>query len=90
MQLNLPETAASAAVSAPGFKVGKNRYDAFGVQVPAPAQPQWDQRKELRNKLAWVLGTAYGVGYSSRVSGAQIYAELMILAILRDHGYPNR
>lgn len=76
------------ASRAPGFSVGKVGYDSFGVVVERPAQPQYDIRKELRNKLAWALGTCYGVEYSGRRAAAQVYADLITSAVLRDHGYP--
>jgi len=90
MQQPLLETASSEAVSAPGFKVGRVEYDSFGVMVAKPGQVQYDVRKELRNKLAWVIGTCYGVGYSGRRAAAQVYADLITTAVLRDHGYPGK
>lgn len=90
MQLPLPGAAPEGAVPAPGFKVGSVGHDAFGVVVDAPGQIQWAVRKELRNKLAWVLGTCYGVNYSARRDVTRIYADLIAQSVLRDHGYPGK
>lgn len=93
MQSNQREMAVSTvlqtAIAAPGFSVGKVEYDPFGAAVSKPSQPEWDVRKELRNKLAWVFGTTFRVDYSGRRTAAQVYADLVVSAVLRDHGYPT-
>lgn len=92
MQQSLKGTATGdspVAVSVSGFSVGKVEYLPFGAGVGKPAQPQWDQLKELRNKLAWVIGTFYGVDYSGKRTAAQAYVTRMTTAVIRDHGYPT-
>lgn len=44
--------------------------------------------KELENKLAWAVGTFYGVPYSGRRTEATLYVARIVRAVLRDHGYP--
>ncbi len=48
-----------------------------------------DHYKELVNKIAWTLGTAYGQGYSSIHQPARKYAQGIVGAIIRDHGFPR-
>lgn len=72
----------------PGFTVGTRKRDPFGRARERPGQAEWDFNKELRNKIAWVIGTAYGIPYSTGRSEAQVYALLIQCAIVRDHGYP--
>lgn len=47
-----------------------------------------DATRELQNKMAWVLGTFYGVPYSTKRSPVYPYVSKCVTAILRDHGYP--
>jgi len=61
----------------------------FGHAVSQTGQPEWDFKKELTNKLAWVLGTSYGVPYSKKRDLAQHYAARIVSAVVRDHGYSN-
>lgn len=75
--------------SLPGNGFESRVNHPLGHAVDKPAQEEWDFRKELQNKLAWVVGTAYGVPYSKRMSEAQVYAERVVVALIRDHGYPN-
>ena len=71
----------------------KNPHDsrsvgAFGAFVgDTPGEAQLAFNKELTHKLAWVLGTAYGLSYSKKSSPVHLYARRIVLAILRDHGY---
>jgi len=44
--------------------------------------------KELTNKLAWAMGSFYGVSYSRKNSLVTQYAARCCRAILRDHGFP--
>lgn len=81
------DAGASWCPVAQGFTVGKVYYEAFGLAVAKPGDEQYAFRRELQNKLAWVLGTAYGGSYSKRRDPAQCYASRMVQAILRDHGY---
>ncbi len=63
---------------------------AFGDWVgETPGETQLKFRKELVNKIAWVLGTAYGKTYSGKKSAVQAYAQRIVTATLRDHGYKN-
>lgn len=73
----------------PGNLVSSRVLHPFGHAVNKTTQAEWDFKKELQNKLAWVMGTSYGVPYSKRRSEAQAYAARMVTAIVRDHGYPN-
>jgi len=43
--------------------------------------------KELSNKVAWVIGSAYKRRYSGKHGPVQDYAWRIVKAILRDHGY---
>ena len=61
---------------------------AFGSFVgEASAQTKLEFIKEMTNKMAWVVGSAYGKTYSTKNSPVQRYAARMVKAILRDHGY---
>jgi len=48
-----------------------------------------DHFKALINKVAWVLGTSYGVGYSNINLPARKYAQRIVGRIIRDHGFPR-
>jgi len=48
-----------------------------------------DHYKELVNKVAWVLGTTYGRPYSNINLPARKYAQRIVGAIVRDHGFPR-
>jgi len=48
-----------------------------------------DHYKELINKVAWCLGTAYGRPYSSINQPARQYALMVAGAIIRDNGFPS-
>jgi len=48
-----------------------------------------DHYKELVNKVAWCLGSAYGVSYSNISQPARQYAQKIVGAIVRDHGFPR-
>ena len=90
-QLSLPETPVVSPTTGellPGFKVGTRKNEPFGRAVQRPGQNEWDFNKELRNKIAWVIGTAYGIPYSGGRTPAQVYALLVQSAIVRDHGFP--
>lgn len=43
--------------------------------------------RELTSKIAWAIGSTYGVPYSKRASTARAYAARCAVAIERDHGY---
>lgn len=73
----------------PGNLVSSRVDHPFGHAVSSAGQREWDFKKELQNKLAWVVGTSYGVPYSKRREAAQEYASRMVTALVRDHGYPN-
>ncbi len=61
---------------------------AFGEFVGStPGETQLAFRKELVNKLAWVLGSSYKKRYSGKTAPVTLYAQRMVSAILRDHGY---
>jgi len=61
---------------------------AFGAWVAdTPGETQLAFYKELANKLAWVLGSAYGKPYSKKSSPVHLYSQRIVKAILRDHGY---
>lgn len=51
---------------------------------------QTDCFKELVNKIAWALGSAYRQPYSGVRTPARQYAVLVAAAIQRDHGYPRK
>ncbi len=59
---------------------------------PAEAQDalKADHYKELINKIAWTLGSAYGVSYSSINMQARKYAQGIVGAIIRDNGFPRK
>jgi len=48
-----------------------------------------DHYKELINKIAWCLGTAYGRPYSSIQQPTRKYAHVIVAAIIRDNGFPS-
>jgi len=54
-----------------------------------PEQARHENMAEIRNKLAWALGTFYGVPYSSKVAPVSLYVARCVTAIIRDHGYPK-
>jgi len=61
---------------------------AFGEFVGmTPAEIQLSFNKELVNKIAWVIGSAYKKRYSGKNSSVTGYARLVVKAIIRDHGY---
>lgn len=74
----------------PGNLFQSKAKDPLGHAVSKRGQVEWEMMKELQNKLAWVLGTCYGVNYSKRSDEAQAYASRMVTAVVRDHGFPNR
>ena len=91
-QLSLPETPVVSPTTGeplPGNLVSSRVDSPFGVAVSKTGQSEWDVKKELQNKLAWVLGTTYGIPYSKRRDAAQAYASRMVTALVRDHGYPH-
>jgi len=49
-----------------------------------------DHYKELINKVAWVLGSAYDASYSNINQPARKYAQRIVGAIIRDHGFPRK
>ncbi len=51
---------------------------------------QTDMAKELVNKIAWVLGSAYRVPYSNMRTPARQYAWRIVKKVLEDHGYPAK
>lgn len=73
----------------PGNLVSSRVDHPLGHAVNSTGQSEWDFKKELQNKLAWVIGTSYAVPYSKRAAEAQKYAARMVTALVRDHGYPN-
>lgn len=65
--------------------------DPFGVAgATVGPKVQSDVFKELINKLAWVLGSTYAMGYTHKDTHLKDYARMCAHAILRDHGYPTR
>jgi len=61
---------------------------AFGAFVgDANGEEQLAFAKELKNKIAWVIGSAYKQRYSSKGSPVAEYSWRIVKAILRDHGY---
>lgn len=61
---------------------------ALGTPYSAATREDVNERtRELQNKLAWALGTFYGVPYSSKRSVVYPYVSKCVTAILRDHGY---
>lgn len=64
--------------------------DPFGIP-PREAQDalKADAYKELINKIAWVLGSTYRVNYSNTRMPARKYAQILVGAIIRDHGFPK-
>lgn len=91
-QLTLPGTpvvSPTTGVTLPPNLLKSRIKAPFGHPVFETGQQEWDHKKELQNKLAWVLGTTYGVSYSKRRDEAQGYAAIMMEALVRDHGYPN-
>jgi len=51
---------------------------------------QTDVAKELVNKIAWVLGSAYRVPYSNMRTPARQYAWRIVKKVIEDHGYPSK
>jgi len=49
-----------------------------------------DHYKELINKVAWALGSAYDASYSNINQPARRYAQSVVGAIIRDHGFPRK
>jgi len=61
--------------------------------IPAQdAQPalQSDCYKELVNKLAWAIGSTYGVPYKTTRCPARLYALGLAQRVFADHGYPQK
>jgi len=51
---------------------------------------QQDVVKELVNKIAWTLGSAYRVNYSNMRTPARAYAWRIVKRLIEDHGYPSK
>ena len=72
---------------------GKDPFDsrvegAFGEKPGLVAgEAQLAFAKELANKVAWVIGTAYGKRYSGKNTEVSKYSWRIVKALLRDHGY---
>jgi len=49
-----------------------------------------DHYKELINKIAWSLGSSYDQSYSNINQPARKYAQRIVGAIVRDHGFPRK
>jgi len=49
-----------------------------------------DHYKELINKIAWALGSAYDCSYTNIQQPARKYAQVIVGAIIRDHGFPRK
>jgi len=45
--------------------------------------------RELLNKMSWVIGTVYGVPYSSTTCSARGEALVLARLLLADQGYPK-
>lgn len=86
---NLPVVSPTTGKPLPADLFSSRVKEPFGHPVSKPGQTEYDFKKELQNKLAWVMGTSYGVPYSRRREAAQNYASRMVEALVRDHGYPN-
>lgn len=50
---------------------------------------QMEATKELVNKLAWALGSAYRRPYSNMRTPAREAAWSLVKQVIRDHGYPH-
>lgn len=73
-----------------GFIPDGAKEGSLGVHVDGTSLEQrHDCLKELTNKLAWAMGTFYGVPYSGRKTVVHEYIAKCARAILRDHGYPH-
>jgi len=81
------------SVQAPLDVNGESPFDsrvagAFGEFVGlVPGETQLRFHKELVNKVAWVIGSAYGKRYSGKNNAVKEYTSRIVKAILRDHGY---
>jgi len=64
--------------------------DPLGIP-PAETQDalKADAYKELINKISWALGSTYRVNYSNTRMPARGYAQVIVGAIVRDHGFPR-
>lgn len=60
-------------------------FGAFVGVISGEAQIAFN--KELTNKIAWVIGSAYKKRYSGKGGAVQDYARRCVRAIIRDHGY---
>jgi len=67
------------------------RQAALGVP-PADTQDalKADHYKELINKIAWALGSAYDRDYSRINLPTRKYAHELVASIIRDHGFPRK
>lgn len=73
-----------------GFIPDGGKEGSIGVHVDSTTDGYRSECiKELTNKLAWAMGTFYGVPYSSRATRVHGYVARAARAILRDHGYPS-
>ena len=51
---------------------------------------QSDVYKELINKLAWVVGSSYGVPYNNSRTQARATAIELAAALIQTHGWPKK
>jgi len=83
---------AQSPSTTPSLPPRSNTLQDLPLGIP-PADTQdalkADHYKELINKVAWALGTAYGCGYSSINQPSRKYAQRIVGAIIRDHGFPR-
>jgi len=89
-RVEAPVVSPTTGVVLPG---GLNRSRVarpYGHAVEKTGQKEWDFKKELQNKISWVLGTSYGESYSKRRDDVQAYAARVVNAVVIDHGYPNK
>lgn len=88
--LNAPVVSPTTGALLPGFSPDGSKEGAIGVHVDATSLGgRHDGLKELTSKLAWAMGTFYGVPYSGRNTAVNRYVAKCARAILRDHGYPR-
>lgn len=63
--------------------------DAFGIpSTDTVSTMQADAFKELVNKIAWAVGSAYQVPYAGERTRCRTYVRYLVADIMRDHGYP--
>lgn len=89
-KLETPVVSPTTGVLLSGFIPDGSLPGAIGRSVAGVSPEEIHiYQKELTNKLAWTVGSFYGVPYSGRRTTVYDYVFRCARAILRDHGYPT-